>query len=138
MDDRQVFVHGDDLKADLAKLDAHYSSLLSDEEKLRGVMSFAHYPPVVGDFLVSKLWDKLMNPEWRKWAVRPPVIESKESEAKIIAEINKLTDAPRLNACSEANGGWYRQRSKTLVDKCTPEPRSSASPSCCAVRSFRQ
>src|SRR5260221_6509186 len=97
MDDGQVFVHGDELKADLAKLDAHYSSILSDEEKLRGVMSFAHYPPVVGDFLVSKLWDKLMNPEWRKWAVGPPAIKSKESEAKIIAEINELTDAPRVN-----------------------------------------
>ena len=59
LDSRQVFIRGDDLKADLAKLDAHYS-LLSDEEKLRGVMSFAHYPPVEGDFLVSKLWDKLM------------------------------------------------------------------------------
>jgi hypothetical protein len=97
MDDRQVFVHGDELKADLAKLDAHYSSSLSDEEKLRGVMSFAHYPPVVGDFLVSKLWDKLMNPEWRKRAVGPPAIKFKESEARIIAEINELADAPRLN-----------------------------------------
>ena len=97
LDEKQVFVRGDDLKADLAKLDAHYS-LLSDDEKLRGVMCFAHYPPVVGDFLVSKLWDKLMRPEWREWAVRPPEIKSKESEAKIIAEINEITDAPRLGA----------------------------------------
>jgi hypothetical protein len=95
MDDGQVFVRGDDLKADLAKLDAHYS-LLPDEEKLRGVMSFAHYPPVEGDFLVSKLWDKLMNPEWREWAVRPPMVRSKESDARIIAEMNEISDAPRL------------------------------------------
>ncbi|SRR6266851_5907058 len=96
LDEGQVFVRGDDLKADLAKLDAHYS-LLSHEEKLRGVMSFAHYPPVEGDFLVSKLWDKLMRPEWREWAVRPPEIKSKESEAKIVAALNEIADAPRLN-----------------------------------------
>jgi hypothetical protein len=96
LDEKQVFVRGDDLKADLANLDAHYS-LLSDEEKLRGVMSFAHYPPVEGDFLVSKLWDKLMKPEWRKRAAAPAEIMSKESEAKIIAKINQIADAPRLS-----------------------------------------
>ena len=99
LDDDQVFVHGDDLKVDLAKLDAHYS-LLSDEEKLRGVMSFAHYPPIDGDFLVSRLWDRLMKPEWREWAVRPHPITSKEDEAKIIAELNEIADAPRLNVAT--------------------------------------
>jgi len=84
------------LKADLAKLDAHYSRH-SEEEKLRGVMSFAHYPPVDGDFLVSKLWDKFLKPEWRERATRPAEIMSKEDEAKIVAEINKITDAPRLS-----------------------------------------
>jgi hypothetical protein len=37
LDERQVFVRGQDLKADLAKLDAHYSSL-PDDVKARGVM----------------------------------------------------------------------------------------------------
>ncbi len=96
LDEDQAFVRGDDLKADLAKLDAHYSRL-SEEEKLRGVMSFAHYPPVDGDFLVSKLWDKFLNPEWRERATRPAEIMSKEDEAKIVADINKITDAPRLS-----------------------------------------
>ena len=95
LDEKQVFVRGDDLKADLAKLDAHYS-VFSDAEKLRGVMSFARYPPVDGDFLISKLWDKLMSPEWRERATRPPEIISKETEAKIIAEINEIADAPQL------------------------------------------
>jgi hypothetical protein len=96
LDEDQAFVRGDDLKADLAKLDAHYSRL-SEEEKLRGVMSFAHYPPVDEDFLVSKLWDKFLTPEWRERASRPADIMSKEDEAKIVAEINKITDAPRLS-----------------------------------------
>ncbi|MBZ5658612.1 MAG: hypothetical protein LAO56_25465 [Acidobacteriia bacterium] len=96
LDNDQVFIRGDDLKTDLAKLDAHYSQL-SNEEKLRGVMSFAHYPPVEGDFLTSKLWDQLMRPEWRDWAQKQPEIRSKENDAKIVAEINEIADAPRLN-----------------------------------------
>lgn len=101
LDENQVFIRGDDLKVDLAKLDTHYSQL-SDEEKLRGVMSFAHYPPVDGEFLVSKMWDKLMRPEWREWASRPPELKSKESEAEIIAEINEIAEAPRSRI--EASG----------------------------------
>jgi len=99
LDEEQAFVRGDDLKADLAKLDAHYSQL-SEEQKLRGVLSFAHYPPVNGDFLVSRLWDKFLGPEWRECATRPAEATSKEDEAKIVAEINNLTDAPRLRGKS--------------------------------------
>lgn len=94
LDEGQAFIRGDDLKADLAKLDAHYSQL-SDEEKLRGVMSFAHYPPVEGDFLVSKMWDKLMRPEWREGPSRQHELESEETNAKIISEINEIADSPR-------------------------------------------
>jgi hypothetical protein len=94
LDKDQAFIRGDDLKDDLAKLDAHYSQL-SDDEKLRGVMSFAHYPPVDGDFLVSKMWDKLMRPEWREWPTRQPELRSIENDAKIIAEINEIADSPR-------------------------------------------
>jgi hypothetical protein len=97
LDEHQVFIRGDELKADLAKLDAYYSQF-SDEQKLRGVMSFAHYPPVDGDFLVSKLWDKLMRPEWREWAVRPLEIKSRESESEILATINEIADAPPPSA----------------------------------------
>jgi hypothetical protein len=95
MDEGQVFIPGQDIKADLAKLDDHYSQL-PDEEKARGVMSFAHYPPVGGGFLVSKLWDKLMNPDWRQWAANPAKPEmSREDEAKVVAEIDELAEAPR-------------------------------------------
>jgi hypothetical protein len=96
LDEEQVFIRGDDLKADLAKLDAHYSQL-SEDEKLRGVMSFARYPPVDGDFLVSKMWDTLMRPEWREWANRLPESKSKGNEAQIVAEINEIADAPRAS-----------------------------------------
>lgn len=95
MDKDQAFIRGDDLKVDLAKLDAHYSQL-SDEEKLRGLMSFAHYPPVEGDFLVSRMWDKLMRPEWREGPSRQRELKSAENDAKIVADINEIADSPRL------------------------------------------
>jgi hypothetical protein len=116
LDNDQVFIRGDGLKSDLAKLDAHYSQL-SDEEKLRGVMSFAHYPPVEGDFLTSKLWDQLMRPEWREWAQKQPELRSKENDAKIVAEINELADAPRPNI---EDLGEYEEPEAVLVQRKVP------------------
>lgn len=84
LDEGQLFLHGDDLKSDLRKLDEHYAQL-PNEVKQRGVMSFAHYPPTEGDFLISKLWDKLMRPDWRELATQPKESRSKEEDAKIIA-----------------------------------------------------
>ena len=116
LDNDQVFIRGDDLKSDLARLDAHYSQL-SDEEKMRGVMSFAHYPPVGGDFLTSKLWDQLMRPEWRDWAQKQPELRSKENDAKIVAEINELADAPRLNI---EDLGEYAEPEAVVVQRKVP------------------
>jgi hypothetical protein len=69
--ENQSFVLGSELKTDLAKLDKHYDESVSEEEKARGVMSFAFYPPNEGDFLISRLWDKHMAPDWRKRSVKP-------------------------------------------------------------------
>ena len=57
----QSFVHGDDLKADLKRLD-HYYSKLPEEQKRRGVYSFAAYPPNDDSYLVTRLWSKHMKP----------------------------------------------------------------------------
>lgn len=114
--ENQVFIRGDDLKADLTKLDEHYSQL-SDDEKLTGVMSFAHYPPTDGEFLVSKLWDKLMNRDWRKWASRPAVQKSKEIEARILAEINEIAEAPRLTIDSS---GTLEEAGTVMVQRKVP------------------
>lgn len=59
----QTFVNGMELKADLAKLDQHYSALPNDI-KDRGIYHFANYPPIESSFLVSRLWDKHMS-SWR-------------------------------------------------------------------------
>ncbi len=64
LDPFQTFVHGDDLKADLKKLDARYSAL-SAAELQQGLMGFADYPPDDTDFLVTRPWDRYL-PSWRK------------------------------------------------------------------------
>ena len=91
----QVFIRGPELKADLAKLDAHYSAL-PDGVKARGVVSFASYPPTEGDFLVSRLWDKHMAPEWKRNARRERKPPEPEAERKLVRDIARMADAPRV------------------------------------------
>jgi hypothetical protein len=57
----QSFVHGDELKTDLKKLDLHYEAL-PEERKKEGVYSFAAYPPDEDSYLVTRLWKKHMTP----------------------------------------------------------------------------
>ena len=52
----QSFVKGPELKADLHRLDEHYSEL-PDSVKAEGLYHFAKDPPTEGDFLVSRLYD---------------------------------------------------------------------------------
>jgi|CXWL01.1.fsa_nt_gi hypothetical protein len=63
--DNQTFVPGTELKADLRSLDLHYEKL-PDEIKQKGLATFSLYPPDDESFLIARLWDKHMNPEWRK------------------------------------------------------------------------
>ncbi len=59
----QSFVNGADLKADLKKLDDHYSEL-HPAEIATGMTQFARVPPDNTDFLTTRLWDK-HTPKWR-------------------------------------------------------------------------
>lgn len=61
----QTFVDGVDLKTDLQSLNEHYD-VLPAEVKDTGMMRFAFYPPDEDKFLITRLWDKHMNPEWRQ------------------------------------------------------------------------
>jgi hypothetical protein len=62
----QSFVHGDDLKEDLRRLDERYHQLPQKEQD-RGLLGFAPYPPIDGSFLTTRLWDKHL-PDWRQKA----------------------------------------------------------------------
>ena len=57
---QQTCFQGTDLKADLTKLDAYYSTF-PPEVKNQGMYKFASQPPLDQDFLISKLWRKYMN-----------------------------------------------------------------------------
>ncbi len=91
---KQVFIRGQELKADLAKLDGYYSRL-PEEIKQQGVMKFAHYPPVDGDFLTSQLWDRFMRPEWRTWATEKPKAISKDDQERIVKQVKAMKQGIR-------------------------------------------
>ena len=88
--DMQTFVEGSALKADLGRLDQHYS-LLPEEIKNQGVIKFAPYPPTDGAFLVSQLWDKYLS-KWRgtQTDVKEPM--SKEASAALVAKIRQIAE----------------------------------------------
>ena len=64
LDPFQTFVHGEDLKSELKKLNEHYSRL-PESELRQGLISFAPYPPDETEFLTTRLWDKYL-PRWRQ------------------------------------------------------------------------
>ena len=90
LDSDQVFLPANELKADLARLDAHYSAL-PEAERERGIMAFAPDPPD-GDFLVTKLWDRYL-PRWRKNREKR-VRLTPEAERRLVEQINQTTSAP--------------------------------------------
>jgi hypothetical protein len=95
----QSFVNGTDLKADLKRLDALYSSL-SESELKTGLANFARYPPEDVTYLTTKLWDKHL-PGWRDSAKKPEIVTSPEEEKKLINHLNELSTAPPCEPCEE-------------------------------------
>jgi hypothetical protein len=90
LNDRQAFIPGDELKADLARLNQHYSALPS-EVLDQGIYSFAPHSPLDDSFLTSWLWDRFL-PGWRKRMIRRPT-RSADSDAKLIAELQSFDNA---------------------------------------------
>jgi hypothetical protein len=88
--DDQSFIVGDELKADLRKLDSHYSAL-PDDVKTSGFYNFAGEPPEDTSFLVTRLWDRHL-PRWRQIkAEKEP--RDKCRDKAIVAELNRLKTA---------------------------------------------
>jgi hypothetical protein len=118
--DNQTFVSGFELKADLAKLDAHYDAL-PPEVKQRGVMTFALYPPADDAYLVTGLWDKHMSPTWRKDQAEPrPRPESRVSN-DIIEQMRRFkeegTPVPDSSRVSSDEADHITIERKVLVQK---------------------
>ena len=58
----QKFTWGPDLKADLARLNSYYFELYHDQKL--PIYDFAGYPPLEGNFYISKIWDNFF-PNWK-------------------------------------------------------------------------
>jgi hypothetical protein len=93
--ENQTFVLGRDLKTDLAKLDAHYSAF-SEEEKARGVVGFAHYPPKDDAFLTTQLWNKHMGSRWREHDTNLKPQPDSPIGKKLGEEIRRMEAAPAV------------------------------------------
>jgi hypothetical protein len=91
----QSFVSGFDLKDELGTLDRHFSAL-PEEVKRRGVHHFASQPPHDPAFLVARLWDRHMRPEWRDLKSTPDT--KSPTSAEMVAKINRAVVASRSGA----------------------------------------
>ncbi|MBL8645860.1 MAG: hypothetical protein JNL46_01305 [Sphingosinicella sp.] len=83
MSNRQRFVWGPDLKADLKRLNEHFSGL-PDEERSKGLFLLAANPPRDDEGLCATLWD-LVNPGWRKPRPDVPAL-TREQQDTIIGQ----------------------------------------------------
>jgi hypothetical protein len=102
LDRFQTFVHGDDLKRDLQRLDAHYSALPEDERN-GGLMAFASNPPEDTTFLTTQLWDKYL-PRWRSIKASPKRERDPEADRKLVEKLKQLTESPELTSHDENDG----------------------------------
>lgn len=83
----QQFVHGDDLKEDLKKLNERYLQL-PNEVREQGLYTFARVPPDDSTYLTTRLWDIYL-PKWRGQS--PNVNVPPEIEAALKELVDKFT-----------------------------------------------
>jgi hypothetical protein len=91
--DDQQFLSGREVKNDLSKLDAYFLRF-PEHVRERGVLSFAHNPPVDGDFLVTRLWDRFL-PGWRDGLGKDPLL-SPEAIEKVRQIAKEMNEAPPI------------------------------------------
>jgi hypothetical protein len=104
LDDDQTFIWEPDLKAELARLDVHFSKL-PDAVKAQGLFSFASNPPTEGDFLTTRLWDRFM-PAWRRRLEKSPP-RSPEADARLLAALDEMEAAPATSENVTADNANY-------------------------------
>ena len=90
----QQFVHGDDLKADLKRLDELYRKLPAATLE-KGLYSFAPAPPDDNTYLTTRLWDSYL-PYWRKESGNQVEVpeQIKEALKGLIEKYRQATPTP--------------------------------------------
>lgn len=89
----QRFFWGPELKECLRELNEYYSQLPEDERD-KGVMSFASSPPIKGDYIIAQIWDSFF-PSWRD----PKGLgqtDKKHNHDELLAHIKKIQEAPTI------------------------------------------
>ena len=126
----QEFVWAHDLKADLARLNAHYLAL-PEAERDRGVMKFAHLPPKDGDFLIARIYDQF-GEHWRRDGEEVK-FRDRETEKALVDEMMAFiksnetipaptdSDDPSLNCHSLTRQVHKRKGSWCQLPKDLPE-----------------
>jgi hypothetical protein len=102
MEGKKEFVWTPDLKTDLARLDAHYSTFPEDVRR-QGVRVFAQEPPKTGEWLVSRLWDRFL-PKWRSAESALPGM-SADQRARAAELARRIAEAPGSGDAAEAETG---------------------------------
>jgi hypothetical protein len=93
----QDFVWGQDLKADLQRINELYLAL-SESERERGINAFAPVPPESGGYLTTQLWDRYL-PSWRgrqNQSHRKRFDNEKEEVNSLVESASKLAKAAPL------------------------------------------
>lgn len=97
----QEFVWGEDLKKDLARINAHFMGF-PEAQKERGVMSFAHAPPNLDDSIVSRLHAKYGFGSTMAPPIKPPPPDDPQS-IRLVEELKKWTEAPEAALPADAD-----------------------------------
>ena len=89
----QEFVWGQDLKADLGRINTHFAAF-PESEKDRGIMAFAHAPPRIEGSLVRRLRATFLRPGVDDEPPIPPNSVDHESSAVLVSDLKQWTSAP--------------------------------------------
>lgn len=89
----QSFIWGHELKSALSELDRHYNTL-PENQKEKGLMHIAPYPPLELNSIVSRLWYKHL-PNWREHASESP--RKLDFDPEAFKKLTNLIKAPSLS-----------------------------------------
>lgn len=120
MDEKQRFIWGPDLKADLAALNSYFAAL-PEEQKAQGLFTLASKPPTEHCGLVANLWDARM-PGWRVPKPSAPKM-APEKKAEILAMSRGLTDAAKRSPLAYWNAG--EDVDHLVIERHIPRERGS-------------
>jgi hypothetical protein len=93
-------VWGDDLKADLRRMNSHWSAILSDEQREAGLNTISDVPVEYEGSTIARLWDR-HSPGWRDRLSRSEPKMSPEIEKQLIEQLTAMREAAPIETSTE-------------------------------------